>query len=886
MNGAWVVCKRQLYSLLSNPMGYVFILVFVFAVNACCFIPDQFYRRNIADLAMLEAVMPWLLAVLIASIAMNAWSSEKEQGTEELLLTLPLRISDAVFGKFLAIVLFFSLALLCSGSSVCVLWYLGDPDFGLLISNYIGWWCMGTAFAALSLAMSVCASNQALSFVAAIAVNSVAILSAFALDWGEAFNRGMFSLKDLGLSVAFIVIGLAISLSVLASRRWIASERGERFWQLLACVAAIICAVNVSRMAERWNWYVDMTSAGLSSLSDAGRHIISDIQEPVTLHVVISASVPDELRVRSREVLDMTQALKKAMGSTLTVQIHRPSDPLTSDGRYVQEQYKVEPRQVDTQTVAGRQSMSIFLGAFIQGSTEQQSIPYFERGLSIEYELVRALRHVAQDDAAKRRIIGVVSTEIEMLEHFSPLTGEMKKAWDFVSELRKQYEVREVNPDLPLDDALDAIVVPMPSGLTPEQLQHVYTYMSNGGRALILADPMPILLLEEYQRYGVAIAPSLPRYDRFAKDAESAITEKCQIQDLWQALGIQLPLDQVAWSVFKPDASLPELPQEFVWLRQDVGSFPDAPIMHGIDTMMGIYPGMIRPLPGTALDVQTLISLAPDAAWGSNPFSDYLKGTAKRYQFNRNIIRVKSNDPKPALAVSITGALPSALGSDAASVKRSDQQAQVIVISDLDLAHDRFFSMAKRMNIEESSDFQKIWASIRNVQFLANAVDTLVGDQDLLALRSRHARYRSLTRLDAVRQETRSQKLAVKDQLEQEVRAEQQSAEETFAKKVAAILERKDLDQHSKQNQVTVLEREKQVYLQRFADHHNKALHKALDAAEIEERRNISTYQNVLAYLAIGIPCAFLLFLSLWVMAQKRLRERSDIPGSRLRAHS
>ena len=756
MSSAWVVCRRQLYSLLSNPMGYLFIVVFVFAVNAFCFIPDQFYRRNIADLAMLEGVMPWLLAVLIAAIGMNAWSSEREQGTEELLLTLPLRIQDAVFGKFLAIFLFFSIALLCSMSSVCVLWYLGDPDLGLLMANYFGWWSMGAAFAALSLSMSVCMGNQAMSFVAGLGVCCLAILLGSFLDWGAAFNRGMFSLKDIGLSVAFIVIGLAISLSVLASRRWFSDERADRRWQLLACIAAIVCAVNVSRMAERWNWYVDMTSAGLSSLSDAGKNIVANIDDELELHVIISAAVPDELKVRSRELLDMAQAVKKVMGASLDIHIHRPSDPLTEEGRYVQEHYGVEARQVDTETVAGRQSMAVFLGAYIQSAGEEQRIPYFESGLSIEYELIRALRHVSEDQSASRRIIGVVSTEIDMLEHFSQVHGQMRKAWDFVEELRKQYDVREVNPDFALDASLDAIVVPLPSGLTPEQLNNVYAFIQAGGRALILADPMPILLLEEYQRYGIAIAPSLPRYDRFAKDETAAQTEKCQIQDLWQALGIQLPMDQIAWSVFKPDASLPELPQEFVWLREDVGCFPNAPVMNGVDTMMGIYPGYIRPAPGTALDIQPLITIAPDAGWGTNPFSDYLKGDAKRYQFNRNIVRVKTNDPEPALAVSISGALPVTLGDKSAA--KSEQAARIIVLSDLDMAHDRFFSMAKRMNIKESSDFQKIWASIRNVQFLANSIDTLVGNQDLLALRSRHARYRSLTRLDALRQETRAQK--------------------------------------------------------------------------------------------------------------------------------
>ena len=118
------------------------------------------------------------------------------------------------------------------------------------------------------------------------------------------------------------------------------------------------------------------------------------------------------------------------------------------------------------------------------------------------------------------------------------------------------------------------------------------------------------------------------------------------------------------------------------------------------------------------------------------------------------------------------------------------------------------------------------------------------------------------------------------------MREEQGQVEKTFAEKVAKIIERNDLDPHARENQVTILEREKQLYLQRFTDRHNKTLHKAIDEAEIEERRNITSYQSVVAYLAIGVPSLILLLISLWVTVQKILRERSDIPSNRLRVQS
>ena len=58
-------CKRQLNSMLGNPLGYIFILVFVLVVAACLFVPAEFYARNIADLWWLKDIMPWILAVVL-----------------------------------------------------------------------------------------------------------------------------------------------------------------------------------------------------------------------------------------------------------------------------------------------------------------------------------------------------------------------------------------------------------------------------------------------------------------------------------------------------------------------------------------------------------------------------------------------------------------------------------------------------------------------------------------------------------------------------------------------------------------------------------------------------------------------------------------------------
>src|ERR1043165_9998186 len=129
--GLTAVWRRQLGSLIGNPLGYVFILAFVLISAGILFLPDAWFSRALCDLGPLLSfqgapIMAILLAVLVPALAMGAWSTERDSGTEELLLTMPLSLLDAVLGKYLAIVTYASLALLCSLSNVAILAWLGD----------------------------------------------------------------------------------------------------------------------------------------------------------------------------------------------------------------------------------------------------------------------------------------------------------------------------------------------------------------------------------------------------------------------------------------------------------------------------------------------------------------------------------------------------------------------------------------------------------------------------------------------------------------------------------------------------------------------------------------------------------------------------------------
>jgi ABC-2 type transport system permease protein len=181
MRNLLTIFRREFTAYFTTPVAYVFLVVFLALAGALAFYIGNFFERGQDDLEPFFAFHPWLYLFLIPAISMRLWAEERKSGTIELLLTLPVSITEAVLGKFLAAWAFTAVALFLTFPIWITTNVLGHPDNGVILAGYIGSFVLAGAFLAIGSCMSALTRNQVIAFVLAAVLCFLFTLSGTAL---------------------------------------------------------------------------------------------------------------------------------------------------------------------------------------------------------------------------------------------------------------------------------------------------------------------------------------------------------------------------------------------------------------------------------------------------------------------------------------------------------------------------------------------------------------------------------------------------------------------------------------------------------------------------------------------------------------------------------
>ena len=242
MGNLGIIFRRELASYFATPLAYIFIVIFLIMNGIFTFDLGGFYLRGQAYLLPFFSFHPWLYLFMIPAVAMGLWADERKTGTIELLMTLPVKLTETVLGKFLAAWGLTGIALMLTFPIWVTVNYLGDPDNGVIVAAYLGSWFMAGGFLAIGSCMSAATRNSVIAFILTVSIcflfvvmGSPIVLNAFPawmpqflvdafaamgfLTHFESISKGVLDIRDFLFFTVFIAAWLLASAIVIEIKK-------------------------------------------------------------------------------------------------------------------------------------------------------------------------------------------------------------------------------------------------------------------------------------------------------------------------------------------------------------------------------------------------------------------------------------------------------------------------------------------------------------------------------------------------------------------------------------------------------------------------------------------------------------------------------------------
>jgi ABC-2 type transport system permease protein len=948
----WTVLKaifrRDFVSYFSNPTGYVFICVFVMLSALATFWPPDFFSNNLANLDQLNRWLPFILLVYIPAITMSVWAEERRQHTDELLLTLPASDMDVVLGKYLASVAIYSVALLFSMLSIYLvfLYGLGEPDLGLFIGNFIGYWFIGLAMLSIGMVASFLTSNLTVGFILGMVFNAPLAMFGVA-DWvvknpqaAQAikrwsaveqfrdFERGVISLSGIAYFVMIAIVMLYISMVLIGRRHWGGREEDESMWAHYTARALGLVALAVGMnlfLAHHNLWWMDVTSEQLNKTSPRTAELIRELRnnknvKPIKIDAYVSPQVPAEYAGHKRNILSTLDELSSLSGGKIVVDVHEIEN-FSEDANNAEKAYGIEAREVVTLDRGAHKKDEIYLGAAFTAGLDRVVLPFIDKGIPVEYEIVRSICTVAQQ---KRKKLGVLKTDAQLMGGFS-MQGQTEES-KLITELKKQYDVVEidpsrtiVNPAKPIKDQFDVLLAIQPSSLSPPAMDNFVAAVKAGAPTAIFEDPYPA----SGQVVGTA-QPKRPGGGMMGMFGGGGQEQpKGDISQLWKFLGVEMQGDEIVWQHYNPEAkSAAFLPDEIVFIDKDLatqGTQPFDPqdsISSGMRQVVFLVPGSFRKADSGKLSFSQLAVTGTNT--GVETYQDVEMGlragpmqrpqpiaTNQPYILAAHVTGTVTADHPPAAkdlkpakdkkdeAVTKDAKAKSA-GKDGKKNGKNEEEdplagkepekvkINVVLVADIDWILNPYIFRIREVG-SDSEDANQIDYKFQNIPFALNILDSLAGDDRFVDLRKRTRNYRTLAKIEEATDEQRTAALKEQSNFSSDAKKQIQNAQDQFKKKIADLEARTDLDPRVKE----VMLEEARIRLQNgLTAEISQLQRKASQEIKRSERElgaKIRGVQDRYKLLAVLLPPIPPILLAFFVFFHRRKAEQEGVDTRRLR---
>ena len=793
----WTLYKKELGNFFASLIGYLTIAVFLVLTGLMLWVLKSDFNildYGYAGMDGLVLIGPFLYLFLIPAITMRSLAEEKRTGTIEMLMTRPLSDWTIVCAKFLAAWTLVLISLLPTLVCYFSVYALGDPvgniDTGSVVGSYIGLLLLGGAFVAIGIFCSSLTNNQIVSFILAALFCAVAYLGfesiyhmgilgdadLFVKRLGlrhhyESISRGVVDSRDVVYFICVMALFLMATRLVLQSRQWGGWSHRRSLkrshWIEMGATVAIIAAVSV--ISNFLFLRADLTSEHRYTLSKATKQMLKKIDEPVLFRVYLEGEFPADFKRLQNETKEMLNQFR-AYNSNIEYEFF---DPNSLESR---EEQKVLFEKLKQKGIRPTQIQTASQG----GTTTQLLIPaadVYYRGRETSVQLIQNQRYVSDADLLNNSIQNleyVLSSAIRTLARgekqsigFLQGHGELNGGvlYDIQRSLQEYYSLDYVTIDGQIQsltahhrsstdttryeffNLYDLLIVAKPTQPFSEQDQYILDqYIMYGGKVLWLIDALDAdldSLADRGQmmatRYPLGIDEMLFTYG-VRLNANLLMDMRCR------PIPIQVGLvgDKPQYR-FCPWYYFPEI----VPLSQH-------PIVRNLDLIKTDFVGSLDLIEN---DVRKTVLLTTSEYTRSKNAPAVVDLAEAQQEPDRRLFAASSLP----VAVLLEGEFRSAwrnrlspefVAQAAMGFKESSPENRMIVIADGDIIRNRYMDDGAVLPLGYDYFTQTQYA---NKDLILNAVNYLVGDDGMMASRSRNIRLRKLDVMKVHEQRSRYQ---------------------------------------------------------------------------------------------------------------------------------
>ncbi|HLD36272.1 MAG TPA: ABC transporter permease [Planctomycetota bacterium] len=237
MKNIITLSRRELASYFLSPLAYVIMTAFL-VFSGYFFYTTLRYMADAMVIREILGLLGFTSLIISTMITMRLLAEEKRSGTLETLMTAPVTETEVVVSKYLSALVFFLALIAPTAAYVILLDVWGNPDYGPIISGYVGLVCMTGVFLSIGLWVSSMTSNQIVAVILTFVILLIGWVIGFAGDFFsqeyikntfkfigfvqhfDSFGKGLIDTRDVIYCLSTVVFFLFLTVRTLELRRW------------------------------------------------------------------------------------------------------------------------------------------------------------------------------------------------------------------------------------------------------------------------------------------------------------------------------------------------------------------------------------------------------------------------------------------------------------------------------------------------------------------------------------------------------------------------------------------------------------------------------------------------------------------------------------------